>query len=423
MFTFQSCLKDQEDLFDKDASLRLQAAMEEADKAFNSSENGWLFEYYPEENQSYGGYALTVKFADGKAIVGSELEPGKFEESLYKMTNDNGPVLTFDSYNSLMHFFSTPSSGNYEAYHGDFEFVVDSIGENVIKVHGKRWGSVVYFRKLNESAEKYLEKVAGVSENFVVTGLKGNIGTQSITGTVDLDNRYVDIVNADSTYEQSEAYVFTDKGIRFYEPFDVGGERLSELAYDPATNVFTGVTSAGTAVSLQGTLPADYAPYSLFAGDYTLYYWPYKEKDGSISYETVDVTLTPTADGTGYTLSGLNDNFTVNLTYNKSKGCLELNSQIIGKIGSNNVWLCAWGIAAGGSLTWATQAGMITVWNQDSEHPEFGFATNAYAGLVSDSFILWTTDASGNSQGQCTNKAWWVNGSYRLPNLTRLVKK
>lgn len=423
MFTFQSCLKDQEDLFDKDASLRLQAAMEEADKAFNNSENGWLFEYYPEENQSYGGYALTVKFADGKATVGSELAPGKFEESLYKMTNDNGPVLSFDSYNSLMHFFSTPSSSNYEAYHGDFEFVVDSVGEDAIKVHGKRWGSVVYFRKLNESAEKYLEKVTEVSDNFVVTGLKGNIGTQSITGTVDLDSRRVDIVNADSTYEQSEAFTFTDKGIRFYEPFDVDGEQLSELAYDAATNVFTGVTSSGTAVSIQGTLPADYAPYSLFAGDYTLYYWPAQEDDGSISYATADVTLTPNSDGTGYVLSGLNDNFTLNLTYNKSKGCLELNSQIIGKIGSNNVWLCAWAIRGGGNLTWATQAGMVTVWNQDKEHPQFGFNTNAYVGLVTDSFILWMIDAGGNSQGQCTNKSWFVNGSNRLPYLTRLVKK
>lgn len=423
MFTFQSCLKDQEDLFDKDAALRLQDALEKADKAFTSSENGWLLEYYPEENQSYGGYALTVKFADGKATVGSELAPGEFEESLYKMTNDNGPVLTFDTYNTLMHFFSTPSSGNYEALHGDFEFVVDSIGDDEIKVHGKRWGNEFYFRKLNESAEDYLNKVVEVSENFIVTGLQGNIGKEAIKGVVDLDGRQVGLANADSTYQQVEAFTFTDKGIRFYAPFDVNGEQLAELAYDPETNVFTGVTSAGTAVTLQGSLPADYAPYDLFAGDYTLYYRPSQGKDGNVSYATADVTLTPNADGTGYVLSGLNDNFTVNLTYNKSKGCLEMNSQIVGKIGSNNVWLCAWSLAGGGSLTWATQAGMVTVWNQDREHPEFGFTSNAYTGLNADSFILWMIDAGGNSQGQCTDAAWLVNGSNRLQYLTRLVKK
>ena len=39
--------------------------------------------------------------------MGCELAPGVFETSLYKMKGDNGPTLTFDSYNTLMHFFST----------------------------------------------------------------------------------------------------------------------------------------------------------------------------------------------------------------------------------------------------------------------------------------------------------------------------
>lgn len=120
MFAFQSCLKDQEEIFDKDAALRVQDAMDNADKAFTSAENGWLLEYYPEEAQSYGGCVFTIKFADGKATVSSDLNPGNSCESLYKMTNDQGPVLTFDTYNDLMHLFATPSAGNYEAYHGDF---------------------------------------------------------------------------------------------------------------------------------------------------------------------------------------------------------------------------------------------------------------------------------------------------------------
>ena len=51
MFAFQSCLKDQEEIFDKDAALRVQDAMDNADKAFTSAENGWLLEYYPEESR------------------------------------------------------------------------------------------------------------------------------------------------------------------------------------------------------------------------------------------------------------------------------------------------------------------------------------------------------------------------------------
>ena len=168
LFAFQSCLKDQEDIFDKDPALRVQEAMENANKTLVSSENGWELDYFPHEKRQYGGYAITVQFADGKAVVGGELDMEHTYESLYKMTNDQGPVLTFDSYNALMHYFATPSSGNYEAMHGDFEFVIDSVGSDVVKVHGKKTQNVLYFRKLQISSEEYLAKVKEVEDNFVV---------------------------------------------------------------------------------------------------------------------------------------------------------------------------------------------------------------------------------------------------------------
>ena len=195
MFAFQSCLKDQEEIFDKDAALRVQDAMDNADKAFTSAENGWLLEYYPEEAQSYGGCVFTIKFADGKATVSSDLNPGNSCESLYKMTNDQGPVLTFDTYNDLMHLFATPSAGNYEAYHGDFEFVVDSIGDDAIKVHGKKTGNTFYFRKLETSPEEYINKVLEMEDNFIVSGLEGTVGVKKFLGEFDLDNNQLLISN------------------------------------------------------------------------------------------------------------------------------------------------------------------------------------------------------------------------------------
>lgn len=96
------------------------------------------------------------------------------------MTNDQGPVLTFDTYNDLMHLFATPSSENYEAYHGDFEFVVDSIGDDAIKVHGKKTGNIFYFRKLETSPEEYINKVQKMEDNFIVSGLQGTVGVKNL---------------------------------------------------------------------------------------------------------------------------------------------------------------------------------------------------------------------------------------------------
>lgn len=422
MFTFQSCLKDQEDIFDKDASLRVQDAMDNADKAFVSAENGWILDYYPEEEQSYGGYVVTVKFADGKAIVGGELDTENTYESLYKMTNDQGPVLTFDSYNEIMHYFATPGDGNYEAMHGDFEFVVDSVGTDVIKVHGKKTQNVLYFRKLQTSAEDYVKKVMEVEDNLIVSGLEGSVGDTQILGEFDLDYRQLLIANADGSNAQQRAFVFTDKGIRFYKPFDINGEQLESLDYDAESNVFTGTTSKGTNISLQGTLPADYVKYEAYAGDYYMYYYPHKSSTtGKTTYYYRNVTLVPNEDKSGYIMEGLNDNVKPVLKFNKSKGNLELNSQIVGTYGGNNIWLAAWGLKAGGSLTWATAAGMETQWNLDAEHPEYKFVSNSYSGLVTDSFLLWAVTPSGTSAGQFST--WTIASQNQIPYLYSLVKK
>ena len=69
----QSCLKDQEDIFDEPTSLRVQEVLDNTKKVLTSSDNGWVFEYYPDRNIKYGGYIYTVKFDDAQATVGCEL--------------------------------------------------------------------------------------------------------------------------------------------------------------------------------------------------------------------------------------------------------------------------------------------------------------------------------------------------------------
>ena len=106
-FAFSSCVKDDEEVFEKSASVRLSEALTSAQKVLTGASNGWAMYYYPDPDQSYGGYMYTMKFTDTEVTVASEL----FDESytsLYKMTTDNGPVLSFDTNNYAFHYFSTP---------------------------------------------------------------------------------------------------------------------------------------------------------------------------------------------------------------------------------------------------------------------------------------------------------------------------
>lgn len=58
------------------------------------------------------------------------------------------------------------------------EFVVDSIGDDAIKVHGKKTGNTFYFRKLETSPEEYINKVLEMEDNFIVSGLEGTVGVK-----------------------------------------------------------------------------------------------------------------------------------------------------------------------------------------------------------------------------------------------------
>ena len=418
-FLCQSCLKDQEDLFDKDAGLRVQELAKSADKALGSSENGWVFNYFPDEYQQYGGYAYTVQFKDGIARVGFELEPGKFEESDYTLKSYSSATLSFDTYNSLMHHFATPSSGHTQGYHGDFEFTIDSVGENVVKVRGVRNKNVLYFTKLNESAEEYLAKVEKVSDEFFLPNYVGTVGTEEAKGAVDVDNRQLTITYNNGASSQKQPYVFTDKGIRFYEPMTINGGTLQEMEYDTQAYVLTGVTSKGETISLQGQLPENYVHFDDYAGDYTFSYW---DKPNGGYYFNVSVTLVPSADKKSYLMKGLHANYDIVLNYNKKTGALEMKVQDLTEVDGKTLVLV--GLIYGKETSWAKETGMVTVWNGDAEHPEYQFTSNSFKDFVTDSFALRFRDASGNySKLSSSDSSWYIKGYNQIPQVGKLVKK
>lgn len=226
----QSCLKDDDDKFSESSSARAEEYLEKAQNTLISSTNGWVLDYYPQRNQSYGGYTYAITFDKNQATVYFENQPDKSETSLYSMKGDDGPVLSFDSYNSMIHFFSTPSSSLYEGYEGDFEFVIDSIGDDRIKVHGKRSQNTMYFRRLTEPAADYVNKVIDMGDSFGLYAAVGNIGGRQGQLFFNRSNRQIDIT-VDSTHVQS-SYNFTDKGIKLYKPVTIDGVTIDEINYN-----------------------------------------------------------------------------------------------------------------------------------------------------------------------------------------------
>lgn len=415
----QSCLKDQADVFDSSSSERLQAYIEQTREILTSNEKGWIMEYYPGSGQSKGGYAYYLAFTDAEVTASYELDPENSYKSVYKLTTDNGAVLSFDSYNQALHHFATPSSTEYQAKGGDFEFTIVSVSPEKIGLRGKRSGNhydlYPYDSDLTPAA--YLAKVADVASSMRAAIIDGKVGDTDVTGEVDFNNRritfkYVDPAASaetsgdDGTVVVEAPFMYTSKGIKTYEPVEVAGATINSMDYHSDNNILT-----NGSIVFQGKLPEDYTQYSDFAGDFKLSMY-----NGRI---TLDVTLTPDEEGNGFLMSGfVSGDHNVYLGYDRARGRLTMDVQSLGADGSNTVWLAAWSLSGGGNLTWDTTTGYGMEIVRGSQEGEFIFVDNGKTDMVIDSFILWATDASGKSAGEFTG---W--GDNQFPYLQTLVRK
>lgn len=430
VFMLQSCLKDQSDTFNESAAVRMQNAIKTYRAALTDASSGWSLDYWPEGNQKYGGYNYTIKFDGQNADVAWEQNPTAVT-SLYDIISDDGPVLTFNTYNDNMHAFSTPwgSSGGYQAYQGDYEFVIMGIQDDgSIKLKGKKSGNIMYLRKLSETSDTYLANIKKMSTQFntvPMAGLKSKIGGTDVLIDYDLDNQqlyftYPDASGSGST-EVTASYRFTETGLSFYKPVTIAGKTFQnfKLSSTSTVNTLTCTDANATDVVLASYLPDDYLYYNDYIGTYKLQFYKELEKKNPIY---VTVTLSEGEYNKTLLLKGLNPNITLTLNYSVGKGSLTLNSQPIGKNGSNVIWICAW--HCGGTLTWDTAAGMISSWNKDKDNFVLTWKDNAMTTYNIDSYILWQLNSSGSSLGTYTNSAWNIVGTTetRLRMFTSMTK-
>lgn len=254
----QSCQTEEENVFDKSYAERMDDFLQKAQETLVASQYGWALDYYPKSNQSYGGVAYTIKFTRDNAIVRYENNPDDGEvKSLYKMKEDDGPVLSFDTYNTFLHTYATPKSGEYRGKEGDFEFVIDSIGADRIKIHGKRSLNTMYLHKLSGEASEYMEKVTNLTNLFVFSDVALNVGGKPYRLVVtDKNNRQLAIYDGDKVIAES-AYAFTDKGIRLYEPIMLNGVQLYDLTLDAETAKLSGTGVESTASNVDVNLIAN----------------------------------------------------------------------------------------------------------------------------------------------------------------------
>lgn len=418
-----SCLKDQEEVFSDNSATRMEETLANTKSILRSPEYGWVMDYYIGDSAEYGGYVYTIKFDSLTCTAMSEVTDSVVSTSYYSMGKDDGPVLKFDTYNEVLHLLATPGSttGSYEGYHADFEFIILSATPELVTLKGKKTGDISTMRPLTTTPADYLQKVKMMADSMIVATGTGTLDGQEVNADIDISNRAFQIAVGTDTL--SCPFVYTDTGFRLYKSLTFGDKTISEFSYDKASNTIT-CTDNGTNLTLDGHLPSDYVHFADYAGDYDFIYE--KTKGDADSEVSISVTLTPSEDNSYYIMSGLSTAFDVVIEYDKSKGRLEMNTQkVVTMDDGTELWFNAakFSESSGSLYPGLTTTGMVTKWNEDEENPVYTFSSNDSEYLVTNSFCLWMMK-DGESAGQYESEKYaFASGEIVLTYIKSLKKK
>lgn len=366
-------LHEEDDFFGDSSANRISDALKNYKEVLVSAENGWVMQYYPGNDQAYGGYNLLVSFNEnGEATVAGELADSKTSvTSLYSLKQSAGPVLTFDSYNAIMHLFSEP----LKALGGDFQFTVMSATPEKVVLSGTKTQNLIVLTPMPKEIawENYLKSVQEVQNAIFLGTFRLTIDGKEV-GEVEQTNNVFTLTYTEAGElggVETIPFIYTSEGIQLYSPITINGVTISSFKAD-VDNVSFVSTDAGVNAKFEAFYPEGYRFYNQLVGTYTM------------GTKTVKVAANP--DGKTYTLTGFSTNALVQAKYVRSMGALSIDTQYAGIVSGYYAYLCVWNTTSG-TLSWGEGYGMTGV-NSIDDPLTISFVDNGVWG-ESDSFILY----------------------------------
>lgn len=360
-----SCTRTQELVFDQTSTQRVKQLVDNTWKVLTSEENGWIMYYYPHPDRIYGGYLYTMSFtSSGEVTVWSDLYAESYT-SLFSIHMNDGPIFTVDTGNKAFHHFSTPTSKLYQAYKGDFEFIIESAAKNEVILRGRRSNNIIRMVPLpsGETPASYMEKVKTVKD--ALSGqFAGTLAGEKTSVILDGENRQASVVRGDDTIA-SAPFCFTADGILFYDAVDVAGTPVTGFGYDIANSAL--LARADDKVEASMTL-VGWHSYEEYLGEWDLVF----NNDGGVwDYTThADIKLVENVNGESYYMEGMNSLYKFRVDYHAPSGSLRFISQIVGDWGSNKLAVTSFTL----NSVSATSIN-VSGWNL-LDYPNCGFQTN-----------------------------------------------
>ena len=185
------------------------------------------------------GFTLTLKFKDGKAyIMGDNKDATTVGVSEYDVVKDQGVVLTFPTYNGVIHELAGASQGYPEGLQGDYEFAILEANANFIRLRGKKWKNEMILTPIkNQTQEEFIQKVFTIREGMTTNNYHFILGKDTLSaGEVNVDTRRLTAKINNVSYDL--AYNLTDTGLNLSSPIKIGAKEYSSFTWNEADKSF-----------------------------------------------------------------------------------------------------------------------------------------------------------------------------------------
>ena len=253
-----SCSQEEEAVYGKGNSYakRTGETSTEYVNLLEGATNGWLLSMYVGTGQQYGGYNYILKFHQGKVTALSEATTEE-DTSLYTLNFSEKSILTFDTYNKVLHQFVEPSALFPEGKIGDNQLVIQSYENGVFTLKGQRSNNLMTLRKLEGEATAYLSKIRERQSLFKVSdAYPVTINGKEVDFGLQPSNRQ--FIAREGTTVIKKAYIYTENGFKLYEPITIAGKTFSEFTLSADNSEITADDASIKTRMVYNNLPFDF---------------------------------------------------------------------------------------------------------------------------------------------------------------------
>ena len=242
---FVSCNYKEEETFEQKASERTVNSLNSYKKTLEN-DSYWLLTYYPEQYRvGYWVYPyqpevfatdkdFLIKLKDGQVTASSEASYTNDEETSYFSYDiTEGPTISFDTFNSVLHHFRFVSSSFPNARGGETDFIVLKYENDTFTLRGRTSNNIMTLKKFTGDRETYLNKIRDNSTTLQYKGLSPiNVGGTEVTLKLFPSYRQLTFIYDNNQKYVQSAFIITEKGIKLYEPININGVTFDEFYFN-----------------------------------------------------------------------------------------------------------------------------------------------------------------------------------------------